>query len=124
MQEQQLDYTQTFAALTQSLDDEVAANKLRESLGDWYSQWRARLDQSTDTIETSRSLMKGKNPVVIPRNHHVEAVLKACEDSGNTRAADEFLSVLRSPYNELPNTVNYQDLPVDGDAGYHTFCGT
>jgi uncharacterized protein YdiU (UPF0061 family) len=124
MQERQLDYTQTFNALTQSLDNKAAENKLEESLGSWYRTWRSRLEQSSDTLQASQSLMKAKNPVVIPRNHHVEAVLKNCEDSGSTEAGDDFLSVLRSPYNELPGTAKYQDLPLDGDTGYHTFCGT
>ncbi|ABM03369.1 hypothetical protein UPF0061 [Psychromonas ingrahamii 37] len=124
MQAKKLDYTQTFSMLTQSLDDDVAAEKSQKNLGDWYIAWRGRLEQSADTIECSRLLMKEKNPLVIPRNHHVEAVLKACEDSGTAVAADDFLSVLRSPYFEIPTTVNYQDFPVDGDKGYHTFCGT
>jgi uncharacterized protein YdiU (UPF0061 family) len=124
MQAQELDYTQTFIDLTRSLDDEETSGALQEALGDWYSQWRARLQQSKATVQAATSLMKAKNPLVIPRNHDVEAVLKTCEDTGNTQAADDFLRVLRSPYTELPGTANYQDLPADGDAGYHTFCGT
>lgn len=124
MQEQKLDYTQTFSALTQSLDNEAVAGNLPEALDGWCRKWRARLEKTTDTIQASQSLMKAKNPIVIPRNHHVEAVLKICEDSGSTQAAEDFLLVLRSPYTELPSTANYLDLPVDGDSGYHTFCGT
>jgi len=124
MQNQQLDYTQTFRSLTQSLANEVNAGQMQETLGDWYTNWRTRLEQSKNNNQQSVLLMDEKNPIVIPRNHHVEAVLKACEDSGSTRAVDDFLEVLRSPYTKLPTTHNYQDLPVDGDAGYRTFCGT
>ena len=124
MQTQQLDYTQTFIDLTQSLDSEISDSPLQQSLGDWLGGWRARLDNSKGSIQAAQSLMKEKNPIVIPRNHHIEAVLKACEDNDNTQAADDFLRVLRSPYNELESTKNYQDMPGDGDAGYHTFCGT
>lgn len=121
---QKLDYTQTFIDLTLSLDDEMTAGSLKETFGEWYSGWRGRLDQSADTLEISQSLMQANNPVVIPRNHHVEAVLKNCEETGNTDAVDDFLKVLRSPYRELPETTRYRDLPADGDNSYQTFCGT
>jgi uncharacterized protein YdiU (UPF0061 family) len=75
-------------------------------------------------MNIAKALMQTNNPVVIPRNHHVESVLKACEETGNTQAADDFLAVLRSPYNEIANTIHYQDVPVDDDRNYRTFCGT
>jgi len=68
--------------------------------------------------------MQANNPVVIPRNHHVERVLKVCEETGSTEEVEDFLTVLRSPYSELPNTCNYQDVPEDNDKNYRTFCGT
>ncbi len=52
--------------------------------------------------------MRQHNPVVIPRNHHVET----------------FHQVLRFPYEALAQTSEYQDPPSDGDKGYQTFCGT
>ena len=124
MKNKQWDYTQMFTDLTQSLDDENLANELKQTLGDWYDTWRLHVGHSQQEIEIAKAIMKTHNPVVIPRNHHVESVLKACEETGSTQAADDFLTVLRSPYNELANTSNYQDLPVDDDRDYHTFCGT
>ncbi|HIF53602.1 MAG TPA: YdiU family protein, partial [Methylococcaceae bacterium] len=124
MKNKQWDYTQMFTDLTQSLDDENLANELKQTLGDWYDTWRLHVGHSQQEIEIAKAIMKTHNPVVIPRNHHVESVLKACEETGSTQAADDFLTVLRSPYNELANTGNYQDLPVDDDRDYHTFCGT
>jgi uncharacterized protein YdiU (UPF0061 family) len=124
MKNKQWDYTQMFTDLTQSLDDENLANELKQTLGDWYDTWRLHVGHSQQEIEIAKAIMKTHNPVVIPRNHHVESVLKACEETGSTQAADDFITVLRSPYNELANTSNYQDLPVDDDRDYHTFCGT
>lgn len=68
--------------------------------------------------------MQRANPVVIPRNHHVEAVLHACTASGETTEIERFLNVLRSPYDIKTTTPEYQDAPIDGDAEYQTFCGT
>lgn len=124
MQNDELDYTNTFMQLGLSLDDEDMAEALKETLGVWYTDWRAALESSPVTLNEAKALMKSKNPIVIPRNHHVEAVLKACEEAGNAQAAEEFLSVLRSPYETIANTKNFQDLPSDGDKFYRTFCGT
>ncbi|MBL4827727.1 MAG: YdiU family protein [Spongiibacteraceae bacterium] len=124
MQDNKLDYTQTFTLLTQSLSDETIAESMKTELGSWYQSWREIVEKPNNNINISKTLMKKNNPVVIPRNHHVEAVLTACEENENSQAADDFLEVLRSPYTPLPNTKNYQDLPLDGDKGYRTFCGT
>ena len=124
MTTKQLDYTQLFTDLSRSLDDEPIAHELQANLGDWYDTWRLHLGHSKEAIQTAKAILTRNNPVVIPRNHHVERVLKACEDTGNTQAADDFIKVLRSPYNELATTINYQDSPMDDDDNYHTFCGT
>jgi uncharacterized protein YdiU (UPF0061 family) len=124
MQTQKLDYTQTFIDLTLSLALDVDSKPLKKTLGDWFNKWENRLNNSSCSLQAAQSLMNQNNPIVIPRNHHVEAILKSCEENGDTRAADDFLAVLRSPYKELTNTKQYQSMPSDGDAGYHTFCGT
>ena len=68
--------------------------------------------------------MRRHNPVVIPRNHHVEAVLEATTESLDTSKAEAFLAVLRSPYEVVEGTPDYQDEPEDRDRNYVTFCGT
>jgi uncharacterized protein YdiU (UPF0061 family) len=96
------------------------------------------LKQLEITKQTAKELMAKNNPIVIPRNHHVEAVLSRCEQVifDNTEQSlidekecisdivEEFLHVLRSPYQELETTKNYQDNPKDKDQYYQTFCGT
>ncbi len=124
MMEQQLDYTQTFIDLRRSLDDDAIGNELASALGESYLGWRKLIGDSKQGIELSKKLMIETNPIVIPRNHHVEAVLKSCEETGCASAAEDFLCVLKSPYKELSTTKNYQDLPVDNDRHYKTFCGT
>ena len=41
-----------------------------------------------------------------------------------TNKVNEFLQVLRSPYQEIDTTNKYQELPDGGDGYYQTFCGT
>ncbi|NQY64254.1 MAG: YdiU family protein [Alteromonadaceae bacterium] len=128
MQTKELDYTETFALLTQSLDDETSAESLKAKLcdknADWYNAWLSCLKSHKVDYKSARKVMEKNNPVVIPRNHHVEAILKECEDTGKMDNVEKFMHVLRSPYTMLPETKDFQDLPEDGDRYYHTFCGT
>jgi len=134
MQTEVLDYTQTFHALTLSLTDDAILPDLKDKLGEWINEWLAVLEKSVLTIEQAQQLMQENNPVVIPRNHHVEALLAQCEDnvainnktstSTVEELVDEFLTVLRSPYIEIEATKKYQDTAKDNDQYYQTFCGT
>lgn len=151
MQTQHLDYTQTFHYLTQSLTDPLKHNtkkegekegstekdKLSSTLSDWYTSWIATLKQVNISKQEAKNLMTKNNPVVIPRNHHIEVLLARCEHAiDNSKQhlisenivvlsiVDEFLHVIRSPYQTLDATKNYQDIPKDNDKYYQTFCGT
>ena len=141
MQKQSLDYTHTFHQLTQSLTDSEQAEQLKSVLGGWYATWLSALKQvdvkpKQNTIQIAQALMAKNNPVVIPRNHHVEAILTRCEEAIATDVQQlspfdtinsivgEFLRVLHSPYHELDGTEKYQDAPADGNSCYQTFCGT
>jgi len=137
MQTEVLDYTQTFHALTLSLTDDAILTDLKVKLGEWVNEWLAVLEKSSFSIEQAQQLMQENNPVVIPRNHHIEAILERCEDSVITKEktstasistveelVDEFLTVLRSPYIETEATKKYQDTAKDNDKYYQTFCGT
>lgn len=119
-----LDYTQTFDLLARSFDSIAIAGEMKTDLGSWFDRWQARLEQlGSDRGETA-ALMRSQNPLVIPRNHHVEAVIASCVETGSAEAAEQFLSVLRSPYEATELTARYQDIPADGDRYYQTFCGT
>lgn len=124
LQNQELDYTSTFVQLTLSLSNVEQAENLKAVLGSWYNDWRNLLQKANINNNTAQALMTVNNPVVIPRNHHVEAILTECEASGDLSRADRFLHVLRSPYKQLSHTSEFQDLPEDGDKNYRTFCGT
>ncbi len=132
MKERQMDYTITFHHLGSSLISiEDSGRKsvgdfgeLKNELGSLYERWRERLRAKEPGLKEAIKLMGKNNPVVIPRNHHMEAVIKECVQKGSSVPAVEFLKVLRSPYEELEETVCYQDPPTDGDEGYKTFCGT
>ena len=129
-----MDYTITFDLLTKSFASQAISSELHTELGLWFSHWQQRItedvgkdnfaDLSNEEKESVSSRMRSVNPVVIPRNHHVELVLGECIETGDMSAAEKILEVLRSPYEEITNTSRYQDAPQDGDRYYQTFCGT
>jgi len=164
MQEHTVDYTQCFTMFTQFVNAQIKGEAftldLPTEFDTWLLQWQAALaenkaeacsklelkvDEATKLIEAqliqAHTVMAKNNPVVIPRNHHVEAMLTRCEQvfydhnnfiNGDNQLAwskvdeivGEFLTVLRSPYQQLTTTSNYQDAAEDGDQSYQTFCGT
>ncbi len=124
LKERRMDYTITFDLLTKSLMSEAVASQVKNDLGESFDLWQKRLSEQRARSREVQDLMKQHNPVVIPRNHHVEAVIQAYEQTGKATLAENFLQVLRSPYEELAETPLYQDPPGDGDENYQTFCGT
>ena len=124
MEQQQLDYTITFERLNHSLSSKSIELTVAEELGDWYLKWRQRLEILPDTTTDIQERMSQANPLVIPRNHHMEKVIRTCIESGEANAAEEFIEVLSSPYTKTDKTWLFQDAPEDADEGYQTFCGT
>jgi uncharacterized protein YdiU (UPF0061 family) len=118
------DYTTGFDRLTQALSSRSVEQGMRDEWGSWYSDWRQRLAASQEDNETIQTRMRQANPVVIPRNHHMERVIRESLESSDSSAAEAFLDVLRSPYSITGNTLQYQIVPEDADVGYQTFCGT
>jgi uncharacterized protein YdiU (UPF0061 family) len=124
LKDRRLDYTVTFDLLTKSLMSEAAASQMKNELEECFDLWQKRLSEQQAVSQEVQELMRQHNPVVIPRNHHVEEVIQECEQTGSAKLAEKFLQVLRSPYKELAQTSKYQDPPSDGDKDYQTFCGT
>ena len=79
MKTNKLDYTQTFYSLTKSLTVDKKQYEIVSELECWYSSWLEHLNQTEQSLEAALTLMLNNNPVVIPRNHHVEAILERCE---------------------------------------------
>ena len=134
MEEKKLDYTNSFGALAENLT-QAAVDTLIESTDEegkqvdswqqWLTRWYVRI--SAD-VSGAKTLMEKTNPLVIPRNHHVERILAntqtSYQENGDLTALHDFLAVIQQPYSSLAKTRDYQDAPSDGDENYHTFCGT
>jgi uncharacterized protein YdiU (UPF0061 family) len=124
LKDKRLDYTVTFDLLTKSLMSNAVESQMKNELGECFGLWQKRLGEQRTDSQGVQELMRRHNPVVIPRNHHIEEVIQECVQTGKATLAERFLQVLRSPYAELAQTSEYQDPPGDGDKDYQTFCGT
>ena len=122
MHKHSLDYTITFQHLSQASG---APQDLcnQPQFSDWHSRWKARLTMNDSPIDVAREVMNQHNPVVIPRNHHVEHALSEVV-AGNDQPMLDLLTVLKTPYKHANLTAHYQDPPPPTDVPYQTFCGT
>ena len=122
MHQNKADYTNTFCFL---MDKNIEENKIYQNKGfvSWKQQWQERLKLHNNSQEKSLKLMHSVNPLVIPRNHKVEEVIKEA-NNGNLKLFNDFLKVLEKPYEKQTKTNNYQ-LPAPlSEKKYQTFCGT
>ncbi len=117
----QLDYNNTFLALSQVIPG-MDILKLPD-LQSWLEQWKYIIDNTVSFLE-AQNLMKRNNPVYIPRNHLVE---KALEETihGDETFFKEFLIILKNPYDySSPQKLFISSPDKHFDNTYQTFCGT
>ena len=115
------DYTNTFFALREA--DVDAAPFDSDEARAWLARWRARLALEGREDE-ARALMRAANPVIIPRNHLVEAALAAASDHGEMDAFNDLVSALAKPYEMRPGLERYRAPPAPHERIAATFCGT
>ena len=124
MEKNHMDYTLTFLQLKTFLISREKV-KVMQPLASWQESWLQRLEEQKQSQSASLKLMSASNPLVIPRNHHVEEVIHSSIQDHSNKDLNTFLKVLSSPYQELQQTSLYQDPPKrDDEESYKTFCGT
>lgn len=129
------DFTQTFYYLSR-LPSKTSADKLDndsdirnlfenpEDFDQWAIKWRDRLLTETQNDEERQTVMQSVNPIYIPRNHQIEAAIRAAEDRNDFSVFHELHDVLQQPFVQQAGNENYQ-LPPEADQEVkHTFCGT
>ncbi len=123
MNQTKADYTNTFCAL---MKKDIKKNKMFQDSAfiDWYKQWMIRIAQNKKSAELSLNLMHTNNPLVIPRNHKVEEALDAASNNGDLKPTHKLLNILKKPYEDKLEIVDYQLSPTSSEKIYKTFCGT
>jgi len=121
MRRRSADFTNTFSSLTRGRLLEASAGD-DPDLAAWHGRWDARRARQPQPATESDALMRQHNPVVIPRNHHVEAALSAAGDR-DYGPMHRLLDALAKPYEYDRDLPDYT-APGPVDRGYRTFCGT
>jgi len=125
------DYTLTFFSLSQlsaqpSEEDRVGTDLFDNQVqfDQWLARWRERLAQETCSDEQRQANMQSVNPVYIPRNHQIEAAIRAAEDHDDFSVFHELHEVLENPYVQQAGKDSYIQPPEPDEVVEHTFCGT
>ena len=130
MAEGNADFTLTFYQLSRlemDASDDAAMLALFDdapAITRWLAKWRERLRRETSDDDGRKTMMRSVNPVYIPRNHLIEAAIRAAEDRGDLTVFHALHEVLQRPYEVQPGKEAYMQSPQPHEVVQQTFCGT
>jgi uncharacterized protein YdiU (UPF0061 family) len=130
MAKNQADFTLTFrrlgdAARDPANDDNVRAQFMDPTaFDDWAKRWRERAALEPQSAAERKAAMHAVNPAFIPRNHRIEAVIRAAVDNDDYAPFEELVKVLERPFEDQPEHTAYADPPLPDQRVLLTFCGT
>jgi uncharacterized protein YdiU (UPF0061 family) len=130
MAKNQADFTLTFRKLADAAGDETGIADARAQFTDptafdeWAKRWRERTALEPQSATERQAAMRAVNPMFIPRNHRVEAVIQAAVNNDDYAPFEELVKVLARPYEDQPDYAAYADPPLPDQRVLQTFCGT
>ncbi len=113
----QSDFTRTFTALRHG--DAAAEITDPGAWESWAPDWQARLAREADPS----SVMAVANPVIIPRNHRIEAAIQA-GIAGEFAPFRRLAQALARPYDPAEADMDLALAPRPEERVLRTFCGT
>jgi len=120
MQQSRADFTLSFRLLSNEDHSEFKAFfNDQDEIETWLSTWQSKLSDP----EAARPVMRAANPAFIPRNHRVEAAIKAAE-KGDYSLTHTLMDILKKPFDEQYEHVDYMAPPEPHEVVHQTFCGT
>jgi protein adenylyltransferase len=124
------DFTLTFRRLCDAAAGPVGDENVRCLFTDptaydsWAAAWRQRLEAESIPPQDRAANMRMVNPIFIPRNHLVEAVIEAAVSREDFQPFEQLLDVVLHPYEDRPGLERYA-MPARPEEYVHwTFCGT
>jgi uncharacterized protein YdiU (UPF0061 family) len=130
MAENAADFTLTFRRLSDAAQGQAGDAEVRKLFADpsafdvWAVRWRQRIAEEPQDAAARQAAMRAVNPVFIPRNHRVEAVIGAAVNRNDFAPFEELLAVLAKPYQDQPAFAEYAEPPKPDERVLQTFCGT
>jgi uncharacterized protein YdiU (UPF0061 family) len=129
MQSNKADFTLVFYNLSR-LGSSDRTEKTRalfanpEAFDAWAAKWHERLAKESLSDAEHQAIMQKVNPVYIPRNHQIEAAIRAAEDHSDFSVFQALHEVLQNPYQYQAGKDNYMLPPKPEEVVHQTFCGT
>jgi serine/tyrosine/threonine adenylyltransferase len=128
MQTERVDFTRGFRLLSSAVrgDEEPLQALFHGSadFADWVERWSARRAQDNLTANERAEQMDAVNPVIIPRNHQVEAMIDAAVRDGDFAPFHDLLAAVIHPFENRSEWQKYTE-PAPATFGpFMTFCGT
>ncbi|WP_456239118.1 protein adenylyltransferase SelO [Rhodococcus chondri] len=121
------DWTGTFRALADELRENSAPLDglvPREHIGPWLERWRDALTKQGHEAAQTAEAMDRVNPLYIPRNHQLDAALRAATD-GDLAPFEKLLEVVTHPFDRRDEWSAYATpAPTVFTESFQTFCGT
>lgn len=124
------DFTLTFRRLCDAAAETKGDQEVRALFDEpaeydsWAAAWRFRMEYETSSAEERAAAMRVVNPLFIPRNHLVEAALKAAVEQQNFQPFEELLTVVSHPFENDLGQMAYAMPARPDECVRQTFCGT
>lgn len=125
------DFTNTFRHLANAVDiDGTDSTDVRDMFENavafdaWSVRWQERLRDEVCEPVACAAAMRRTNPAVIPRNHMVEAAIRAAEDNGDFQPFNDMVDEVILPFEPRPASSRYVQQPAHHEVVSKTFCGT
>lgn len=124
------DFTLTFRRLSEAAAGPEHDSGIRnlfvdlKAIEEWLARWRSRLELEPTDVAARQQAIRSVNPLYIPRNHRVEAVIRAAVDKEDYGPFQELVEVLAKPFEENQASAKYAEPPQAHERVHQTFCGT
>jgi len=124
------DFTLTFRRLCDAAADPQGDAAVRALFADpadydtWSVAWRQRMAEEATSPQERTTSMSAVNPAFIPRNHLVEAAIKAAVGRQDFQPFEELLEVVTHPWEDRPGLDRYSTPARPEECVTETFCGT
>ncbi|TGG93343.1 YdiU family protein [Natronospirillum operosum] len=127
MAQAEADFTLSFRRLGNLLTASEALQGMdfdATALKTWRERWLQRLAAEGTTTETARQCIEHTSPAVIPRNHLVEAAIRAAEDQQDLQPFHDLLAEVTQPWTTRAEDARHVQPAAPDERVYQTFCGT
>jgi len=99
---------------------DLLGRKVPDAMTDWKADWQSRLQRENGDVV---AIMRAANPTYTPRNHRIEAMIKAAV-AGEYELFEKLNDILAYPYEDQHDALDYRQPPKPDEVVHRTFCGT